>query len=384
MEKTAVWLSTTALALSCASLLVVVVFVSAVVVFLRYMLMVEDDKVCMEVVAVDPQAATAMDARDAARDAQLLPLAEQLRVDVGVLRGLTCHESRLLTCLVPRGRLGITWEDVGGCDDALDQIWQQLVLPLVYARYIDNDPGIMPAKGILLHGHPGCGKTLIAKAITAEVDSNFLSIDLSKVRDKWLGESEKMADAIFTLAYKIQPCIIFIDEVDALLGRRAETDCNTDLIIKSVFLSRWDGLETDEHAMVFILAATNRRHALDPAVLRRFPLQFNIPKPNEAGRREILEILLRGRRVDADVDVAELARVTNGFTGSDLKEVVRCASVSGLQELLQVRNLREPRRYSQIQRQYWNTEPRPITMADLLGAIAVTSKEKKTDLPFYF
>ncbi|XP_045622543.1 mitochondrial sorting homolog [Procambarus clarkii] len=306
-------------------------------------------------------------------DPNLQSLAQDLGVKRETVESLTRYEKKVLPWLIPRGKLGITWEDVGGCEEALDRIWQQLVLPLLYARYIGRDPLIMPAKGILLHGDPGCGKTLIAKAITAEVNANFISVDLSTLRSKWLGESEKMAGAIFNLAFKIQPCIIFIDEVDALLGTRNEIDNNTDLTIKSVFLSRWDGLETDSQSMVFILAASNRKDALDHAILRRFSLQFHIPKPNLEGRLQILGILFRGLQLDDDVDIEELAKMTQGFTGADLKEVVRSAAVAGLEELLygDPRHLPGDLTSSQIKR-LQNEEPRLISMADLTTAVALT------------
>lgn len=188
-------------------------------------------------------------------------------------------------------------------------------------------PLLLPPKGVLFHGPPGCGKTLLAKAISTQVKANFLNLDISIVRNKWFGETEKFANAVFTLAYKLQPCIIFLDEVDSFLSTRDQEDHAADASLKSIFLQKWDGLTTDSHAKILILAATNRMESVDAAILRRLPLKFLIPLPTLEDRLQILKIHLKFTPLATDVDLEEIALMTQGLSGSDLQEICRCASV---------------------------------------------------------
>ncbi|KAF2359578.1 ATPase AAA-type core [Trinorchestia longiramus] len=142
----------------------------------------------------------------------------------------------------------------------------------------------MPPKGILLHGPPGCGKTLIAKALTNEIEANFINFDISTIKNKWVGETEKMATALFSVARKLEPCIIFIDE--------------------------WDGLTTDSLNHVVVLAASNRIDGIDDAILRRLPLQFEVPLPKEKEREDILKIILKDCDLHEDVDLEVIASQT--------------------------------------------------------------------------
>nr|XP_053655960.1 outer mitochondrial transmembrane helix translocase-like [Cherax quadricarinatus] len=245
------------------------------------------------------------------------------------------HEQVLLDLLVTPSDLKVEFVDIGGCGKVVQEIQNQVVLPLVYARYHGLHSQIMPPKGVLLHGPPGCGKTLIAKILAKELDAKFLLVNFASIRNKWLGETEKLATAVFTLAYKLQPTVIFLDEIDAWLGTRTEYESTVDAAMKAVFLTMWDGLLTDQSAHVLVLAATNRLDAVDPAVLRRLPLQFYIPKPDEKERQEILKVLLKACPLAQDVDLAEIARITDGFTGSDLKEVCRYAAMYRLVDYME-------------------------------------------------
>jgi SpoVK/Ycf46/Vps4 family AAA+-type ATPase len=179
--------------------------------------------------------------------------------------------------------------------------------------------------GILLYGPPGCGKTLMARAIAKEAGLRFLALPLSTVLDKWVGETEKYLDALFSLARKIQPCIIFIDEIDALTRRRSMLDRDWNVTMKSQFLSLWDGLLSGElNAKIVVIGATNRKTDIDEAFLRRMPLQIKISLPDWSQRVQILQLLLdKTAALHSDFDFGLIADQTEGWSGSDLKELCR-------------------------------------------------------------
>jgi SpoVK/Ycf46/Vps4 family AAA+-type ATPase len=173
----------------------------------------------------------------------------------------------------------------------------------------------------------GCGKTMIAKATAREAGARFVNLDAAALHDKWYGESQKLAGAVFTLAQKIQPCIIFIDEIDSLLRVRDSHDHEATAMIKSQFMQLWDGLATDDNCTVVVMGATNRPKDVDRAILRRMPATFHIGLPDAKQRRSILAQVLRIENVDEDVDLDRLSGLSEGFSGSDLRELCRTASV---------------------------------------------------------
>lgn len=245
------------------------------------------------------------------------------------------HEAVVMRQLVPPGEISTTWADIGGCCEVLRHIREQVIYPLMYACSHRSEPLLMMPKGVLLYGPPGCGKTLIAKAIAKEVQTNFLNIDVSTVKNMWVGETEKMAAAIFSVAYKIQPCIIFLDEVDTLLNTRNNIEGPASMGLKAVFLQMWDGLLSDTTGRVMVLAATNRLDAMDEAFLRRLPLQFEVKKPSAEGRYAILSIHLQEVTLAEDVDLQMVVEMTDGFSGSDLQELCRCAATRRLVEYME-------------------------------------------------
>jgi len=184
-----------------------------------------------------------------------------------------------------------------------------------------------------LYGPPGCGKTLIAKAMAKESKCWFINLDVSVLTDKWYGESQKLTAAVFTLAEKLQPCIIFIDEIDSLLRLRATQDHEVTAMMKAQFMSLWDGLITDPHKTVIVMGATNRPKDMDSAILRRRAAKFHIPIPDLNQRKHILDLTLKQEVVDSDFNLDRLAQITDGFSGSDLKEVARSAAVACLADL---------------------------------------------------
>lgn len=188
--------------------------------------------------------------------------------------------------------------------------------------------------GVLLHGPPGCGKTLIAKATAKESGMNFINLDVSLLTDKWYGESQKLAAAVFSLAMKLQPCIIFIDEIDSFLRARNFNDHEATAMMKAQFMSWWDGLITDPNCSVIIMGATNRPRDLDRAILRRMPLTFTISLPRLSQREEILRLILQNEPKEDAIDYRRLAQKTDGFTGSDLMEMCRTAAVFRIRDYI--------------------------------------------------
>ena len=206
-------------------------------------------------------------------------------------------------------------------------------------------------KGVLLHGPPGCGKTMLAKATAREAGARFINLDIASLTDKWYGESQKLAGAVFTLAKKIQPCIIFIgetntltplsshiltelflDEIDSLLRVRSSQDHEATAMIKAQFMQLWDGLSTDTDSVV-VMGATNRPKDVDTAILRRMPLTFKLGLPDRGQRKEIINTIMRMEETDDTLDVFRLAKLTEGFSGSDIREMCRSAAVSRVREL---------------------------------------------------
>jgi SpoVK/Ycf46/Vps4 family AAA+-type ATPase len=161
----------------------------------------------------------------------------------------------------------------------------------------------------------------------------FLNLEVSTLTEKWYGESEKLALAVFTAAEKLQPCIIFIDEIDTFLRSRDRNDHEVTAKVKAQFMILWDGLYSrKDDCSVIVLGATNRPYDVDAAILRRMPAKFEIPLPNRDKRIAILKLLLNNESLESDVDVEEIADSTDAFSGSDLKELCRNAVFTRIRE----------------------------------------------------
>jgi len=233
----------------------------------------------------------------------------------------------LASNLVNPSSIRVGFDDVGGLDDVINDLGESVILPLKNENLFKSSKLLQPPKGVLLYGPPGCGKTMIAKATAREAGARFLNINLSSLLDKWYGESQKRVEALFTLALKIQPTIIFIDEIDSILRGRNSSDHEATAMMKTQFMSLWDGLSTDTFSCrVIIMGATNRPSDLDEAIMRRMPLKFYIGLPETRQRLSILKIILEGENVDDDINLDAIAQVTDRFSGSDLKELCRNAS----------------------------------------------------------
>jgi len=227
----------------------------------------------------------------------------------------------------------VTWEDVGGLEATREQLRDGIELPLKHPEAFRR-LGIRPAKGFLLFGPPGTGKTLMAKAVARESNANFIATKSSDLLSKWYGESEQQVSRLFARARQVAPTVIFIDEIDSLVPARGGSmgePAVTERVVNTI-LAEMDGLE--ELQSVVVIGATNRPNLLDPALLRpgRFDELVYVPVPDQAGRLHILRIQTRDMPLAADVDLEEVARRTQGYTGADLGDVIRRAGLLALRQ----------------------------------------------------
>jgi transitional endoplasmic reticulum ATPase len=222
-------------------------------------------------------------------------------------------------------------EDIGGLDEVKRELEEAIILP-IKRKDIYERMGIEPVKGVLLVGPPGTGKTMLAKAIANESGINFIYVNGPEIFSKWVGESEKAIREIFRKARLSSPAIIFFDEIEAIASVRGISSSEVYNSVLSQFLTEFDGFKSNEN--VFVLGATNRPDLLDPALLRsgRFDKIILILPPNEIERQAIFRIYLKKMPIDQDVDIFELARITNWYTGADIKNVCREAALIALRE----------------------------------------------------
>ncbi len=225
----------------------------------------------------------------------------------------------------------VRWEDVGGHAGLKTRLIESVEWPLQYPHVFER-AGTKPPRGILLGGPPGCGKTLLAKAIANESKVNFISIKGPALLSKYVGESEQAVREVFRKAKQASPCIIFFDEIDALVPIRSSgsSDSHVGERVLSQFLAEFDGIE--ELNGVLVLGATNRLDMLDPAVLRpgRFDEIVEIPIPEEADREEIFRVHLRSKPVEKGVDPLKLAKETEGFSGAEIAAVCNKAALAAV------------------------------------------------------
>ncbi|KAL0351134.1 UNVERIFIED_CONTAM: Spastin [Sesamum radiatum] len=229
-------------------------------------------------------------------------------------------EKRILEDVILHNQIGVKFDDIGALDKIKDAMKEVVILPLQRPELFCKGQLRKPCRGILLFGPPGTGKTMLAKAVAAEAGANLLNISTASITSKWYGDSEKFVKAIFSLASKLAPSLVFIDEVDSLLGKRRELEHEITRKVKNEFMLNWDGLHTKEMERVFVLAATNRPFDLDEAVLRRMPRRFMVHLPDFPNRSKILKVILGKEDLSRDVDFNAIAHMTDGFSGSDLKQ----------------------------------------------------------------
>jgi len=265
-----------------------------------------------------------------------------------------------------------TYEDIGGLHEEIQRVREMVELPLRHPELFQR-LGIEPPKGVLLHGPPGCGKTLLARAVANESEANFYSINGPEIMSKFYGESEARLREIFQQAQQNAPSIIFVDELDAIAPKREEVTGEVERRVVAQLLALMDGLSG--RGNVIVIGATNRPSALDPALRRpgRFDREIEIGVPDKQGRHEVLQIHTRGMPLHGiekaedvksgdDVDLRKLAEMTHGYTGADLSALSRETAMKALRRYLPEINLEEERIPPEV------LDKMEVTMEDFVNA----------------
>jgi transitional endoplasmic reticulum ATPase len=239
--------------------------------------------------------------------------------------------SAMREVLVQRPNVG--WEDIGGLQQVKEELAEAIEWPLKHANLF-AEASVEPPKGILLYGPPGTGKTMIAKAVAATSEANFISIKGPELISKWVGESEKGVREVFRKARQAAPCVIFFDELDAIAPRRggSEGDSHVTERVISQMLTELDGLE--DLKGVVVIGATNRPDIIDEALLRpgRFDRILEVPVPDKESRKHIFQIHTKKKPLESDVNLDKLVEMTEGMTGADIAALVNAAAMSAIKE----------------------------------------------------
>ncbi|MGE5533832.1 MAG: AAA family ATPase [Bacillota bacterium] len=255
--------------------------------------------------------------------------------------------------LVMTERPKVNWQEVAGLDTAKKAVKEAIVYPV-------QRPDLFPLgwpRGILLFGPPGCGKTLLAAAVATEIDANFYSIDAASIMSKWLGEAEQNVAKLFGSARKSatdgKPAIVFVDELDSLMGNHSN-EVGGEIRVKNQFLKEMDGIVDKGKALhVYVIGATNKPWDLDWAFIRRFQKRILVPLADHATRLNMLKLYSSNLQISDDVDLHELARLAEGFSGSDIRDVCQSAQLSLIGEFFETGKAMDK-----------EAKPRSLTMDD--------------------
>ena len=258
---------------------------------------------------------------------------ENLRTSLIPAYGGTQERNSDIDDMILKDKPKVTFDDIADLKEAKKAITESIIYP---SRRPDLFPLGWP-RGILLFGPPGCGKTLLAAAVANEINGAFIHADAASIMSKWLGDAEKKVAKLFKKARELsssgKPVIIFIDEVDSLLGTFSN-EVGGEVRVRNQFLQEMDGLmDKSEKHFIFVIAATNKPWKLDHAFIRRFTKRIYVPLPNKRARIELLKLFMKKIKVSPDVDIEKLADMLEGYTGSDIRDIVMAAHLRTVSEL---------------------------------------------------
>ncbi|XP_060099930.1 spastin isoform X4 [Heteronotia binoei] len=260
--------------------------------------------------------------------------------DVKIFRNVDSNLANLILNEIVDSGPSVKFDDIAGQELAKQALQEIVILPSLRPELFTGLRA--PARGLLLFGPPGNGKTMLAKAVAAESNATFFNISAASLTSKYVGEGEKLVRALFAVAKELQPSIIFIDEVDSLLCERREGEHDASRRLKTEFLIEFDGVQSSGEDRILVMGATNRPQELDDAVLRRFTKRVYVSLPNEETRLLLLKNLLskQGNPL-TQKELAQLARMTEGYSGSDLTALAKDAALGPIRELKpeQVKNM---------------------------------------------
>ncbi|MFQ5761622.1 MAG: AAA family ATPase [Candidatus Bathyarchaeia archaeon] len=270
----------------------------------------------------------------------------------------TPGQGSVLEEVVLTDKPNVRWNDIGNLSVAKKAIQESIVYPM---RRPDLFPLGWPT-GILLFGPPGCGKTLLAAAVATEINAVFYSVDSASIMSKWLGESEKNVVHIFDNARKVaqngQSAILFIDEVDSLV-RAGRGDIGGEVRVRNQFLKEMDSVGgKNKKLMLYVIGATNKPWELDDPFIRRFQKRIHIPLPDGHARTDILKLYGKSLKLSNDVDLAALAKVTDAYSGSDIKDIVQAAQIKVVREYFEAQDSSGS-----------DVEPRRVAMSDFMQVL---------------
>ncbi|KAL6717059.1 mitochondrial dynamin GTPase Msp1 [Lecanora helva] len=253
---------------------------------------------------------------------------------------LNQYEQMVAMDVVAPEDIPVTFDDIGGLNDIIDELKESVIYPLTIPQLYAHSSSLLSApSGVLLWGPPGCGKTMLAKALAHESGATFINLHISTLTEKWYGDSNKLVNAVFSLARKLEPSIVFIDEIDAVLGTRRSGEHEASGMVKAEFMTHWDGLKSantsGQPQRILLLGATNRIQDIDEAILRRMPKKFAVSLPSAPQRLRILGLVLKDTKIDKEnFDLEYLVRVTAGMSGSDIKEACRDAAMVPVRDFI--------------------------------------------------
>lgn len=259
--------------------------------------------------------------------------------------------------VAPQEKPNVKWGEVAGLDDAKKAIKEAIVYPV-------QRPDLFPLgwpRGILVFGPPGCGKTLLAAAVATEIDADFIMVDAANIMSKWLGVAEQNVAKVFASARKTaqeHPVIIFIDEVDSLLGMHTQ-EVGGEVRMRNQFLKEMDGIiDKGNNYHLYVIAATNKPWDLDWAFIRRFQKRIMVPLPDYETRLQMFDLYTKQLDLSSDVDVRELARMTEGFSGSDVRDICQSVRLEVIREL-----------FESGQAENRLAQPRPVALKDFMETL---------------